>query len=60
MKLSQRVKWGHKEIEHCHITVRRLYTAIYDEDDDFEEVLSRLRTGDPLVYRVVHDFVVCR
>ena len=57
MKLSQRVKRAREEVERCHIAVRCLYTAIHDESEDFEEVLSRLRTGDPLVYGAVHDFV---
>ena len=57
MKLSQRVKRAHEEIERCHVAVRRLYTAIHDEDDDFEEALSRLWTGDPLVYGAVDDFI---
>lgn len=60
MKLFQRVKRAREEIERCHVAVRRLYTAIHDEDDDFEKVLSRLRTGDPLIYGAVHDFVTRR
>ena len=56
MKLSQRVKRAHEEIERCHIAVRRLYTAIHDENDFFRTTLSRLRTGDPLIYAAVHDF----
>lgn len=57
MKLSQRVKRAHEEIERCHIAVRRLYTAIYDEDDFFRATLSRLQTEDPLIYETVHDFI---
>jgi hypothetical protein len=60
MKLSQRVKRAHEEIERCHISVRRLYTAIHDEDDDFERALSRLQPGDPLIYGAVRDFVTRR
>ena len=60
MKLSQRVKRAHEEIDRCHIAIRRLYTAIHDETEDFEETLSRLRTGDPLVYGAVYDFVAHR
>jgi len=40
MKLLQRVKRAHEEIERCHIAVCRLYTAIHDEDDSFKDVLS--------------------
>ena len=60
MKLSQRVKQAHEEIDQCHIAVRRLYTAIHDEKDFFNVTLSRLRSGDPLVYGAVHDFIVRR
>lgn len=60
MKLSQRLKRAHEEIERCHIAVRRLYTAIHDENDDFKKSLSRLRTGDPLIYGAVYEFVVHR
>ena len=60
MKLSQRVKRAHEEIERCHIAVRRLYTAIHDENDDFERTLSRLETGDPLLYGAVGSFVAHR
>jgi hypothetical protein len=57
MKLSQRVKWAHEEIERCHIAVCRLYTAIHNENDNFEKALSRLRNGDPLMYGAVHEFI---
>ena len=60
MKLSQRVKRAHEEIDHCHIAVRRLYTAIHDEDDDFEKTLSKLQDGDPHIYGAVHDFITYR
>ena len=60
MKLSQRVKRAHEEIERCHIAVRRLYTAIQDENDLFRTTLSRLQNGDPLVYGAVHDFITHR
>src|ERR1700753_795192 len=43
MKLSQRVKRAHEEIQRCHIAVRRLYTAIYNEDNNFKNALSRLQ-----------------
>ena len=57
MKLFQRVKRAHEEIERCHTAVRRLYTAIHDENNDFETTLTRLRTGDTLVYGAVYDFI---
>ena len=60
MKLYQRVKRAREEVERCHIAVRRLYTAIHDEDDNFEESLSKLQAGDPLVYEAVRDFVTHR
>ena len=60
MKLSQRVKQAREEIERCHIAVRRLYTAIHDKNDFFRMTLTRLQTGDTLVYGAVHDFVACR
>ena len=60
MKLSQRVKRAHEEVERCHIAIRRLYTAIHDEDDFFRTTLSRLECGDPLVYGAVHDSISCR
>jgi hypothetical protein len=60
MKLSQRVKCAHEEIERCHIAIRRLYTAIYDENNFFRLTLSRLQTGDSLVYGAVHDFTTRR
>ena len=60
MKLYQRVKRAHEEVERCHIAIRCLYTAIHDEDDDFDESLSRLQVGDPLIYGAVHEFVTRR
>ena len=57
MKLSQRVKRAHEEIQRCHIAVRRLYTAIYDEEDNFTNTLSQLQDGDPCIYGVVYDFI---
>ena len=60
IKLSQRVKRAHEEIERCHIAVHRLYTAIQDENEMFETTLSRLQTGDPLIYGAVHDFATRR
>ena len=60
MKLSQRVKRAREEVERCHIAIRRLYTAIRDEDDFFARTLSRLQAGDPALHRMVHDFVTRR
>ena len=60
IKLSQRVKRAHEEIDRCHIAICRLYTAIYDEDDDFKDTLSRLQNGDPCIYGAVHDFTTHR
>ena len=60
MKLSQRVKRAHEEVERCHIAIRRLYTAIQDEDDLFTRTLSRLQSGDPVPYRMVRDFTTPR
>lgn len=60
MKLHQRIKRAHEEIGRCHIAVRRLYTAILDENDHFEKSLSQLQTGDPLIYGAVHDFITYR
>jgi len=60
LKLYQRVKRAREEVERCHIAIRRLYTAIHDEDNDFDESLSKLQAGDPLIYRAVHDFVAYR
>ena len=57
MKLSQRVKRAHEEIERCHIAVCCLYMAIHDENDDLKKALSRLRNGDPLTYGAVHKFI---
>ena len=60
MKVSLRVKRAHEEIQRCHIAVRRLYTAIQDETDLFGATLTRLRGGDPLAYRAVHDTITRR
>jgi hypothetical protein len=60
MKISQRVKRAHEEIERCHVAIRRLYTSIYDEAEDFKNALSRLRTGDPLIYGAAFDFITRR
>ena len=57
MKLSQRVKRAHEELERCHITVHRLYTAIHDKDNNFKNVLSRLQTGNLLIYGATDDFI---
>jgi hypothetical protein len=60
MKVSLQVKHAHEEIQCCHIAVCWLYTAIQNENDMFGMTLSRLRTGDPLVYGAVCDFVTRR
>jgi hypothetical protein len=60
MKLSQRVKRAREEIDRCHIAVRRLYTAIHDENDFFRTTLARLQTGDLLIYGAVHDYTTRR
>lgn len=60
MKRSQRIKRAHEEIDCCHVAVRRLYTAIYDEEDKFEETLVRLKSGDPHIYGAVSEFVTRR
>lgn len=60
MKLHQRVKRAREEIERCHIAVRRLYTAIHDEEDDFKNFLSKPGNVDPLIYAAVHDFATRR
>jgi hypothetical protein len=60
MKLYQRVKRAHEELERCHIAIRRLYTSIHDEDDDFKNLLSKLQTGDLVLYGAVRDFVTHR
>jgi len=60
MKLSQRVRRAHEEVERCYIAVRRLYTAILDEDDTFKDTLSRLQNGDPCIYEAVRDFITRR
>ena len=60
MKLSQRVRRAHEEVQRCHIAIRRLYTAILDEDDTFKDTLSRLQNGDPCIYKAVCDFITRR
>lgn len=60
MKLSQRVKRAHEEIERCHIAIRRLYTAIHDESDLFRKTLSRLQPGHPLIHKAVLNYVARR
>ena len=60
MKRSQRVRRAHEEIVRCHISVRRLYTAILDENDLLRTTLSRLQAGDSLVYAAVQDFATRR
>ena len=57
MKLSQRVKQAQEEIQWCHISIRRLYTAIHDENDFFRMTLSRIQGGDLLIYGAIHDFI---
>jgi len=57
MKSFQRVKRAHEEIECCHIAIRRLYTAILDENDGFDRVLSQPHLATSPVYGAVQDFV---
>ena len=57
MKLSQWVKRAQEEIQWCYISIRRLYTAIHDENDFFRMTLSRIRSGNLLIYGAVHDFI---
>lgn len=59
MKSFQQVKRAHEEIERCHIAIRRLYTAILDENDKFSEVLSQPQLAISPVHGAVQDFV-CR
>jgi hypothetical protein len=56
MKSFQRVKRAGEEIERCNIAVRRLYTAILDENDKFDEVLSRPQLTASPMYGAVKDF----
>ena len=56
MKSFQRVKRAREEIERCNIAIRRLYTAILDENDKFTETLSRPQLMASPVYGAVRDF----
>ena len=60
MRLSQRVKRAHEEVERCHIAICRLYTSIQDENDFFAGTLSRLQAGEQVLYGMVHNFAARR
>ena len=60
MKRRQRVRRAYEEIDRCHIAVRRLYTAICDENDLFRATLSQLQARDPLIHAAVRDFTTCQ
>ena len=57
MKLSQQVKRAQEEIQRCYISIRCLYTAIHDENDFFRMTLSRIWSGNLLIYGAIHDFI---
>jgi len=59
MKSFQRVKRACEEIERCHIAIHCLYTAILNENDEFNRVLSQPHLATSSVYSAVQDFV-CR
>jgi hypothetical protein len=56
MKSFQRVKRAREEIERCNVAVRRLYTAILDENDKFGEALSQPQLTASPVIGAVKDF----
>ncbi len=60
LKLRRRIARAYEEIQRCNVEVRRVHTAIQDEDRLFTSVLTRLvATSDP-VCGAVHSFATRR
>ncbi|KAH9931189.1 hypothetical protein B0H21DRAFT_699872 [Amylocystis lapponica] len=60
MKLTRRIERAHEEIVRCNVEVRRLHTAIRDEDMLFGAVLEDLQRRRDILYGPVHEFCVRR
>jgi hypothetical protein len=60
MKQAQRVAQAHTEIARCNVELRRLHTAILDEESHFVKVLDGLKTTGQNIYYAVLDYCTLR
>ncbi|KAG1897855.1 uncharacterized protein F5891DRAFT_1191479 [Suillus fuscotomentosus] len=56
MRQHLRIQWAREEVVRCNVEIRRIHTAIIDEDHHFSRILKDLDdTGSPLLV-AAHDF----
>lgn len=60
MKMQHRIARAREEIIRLNVEVRRLHTAIRDEDALFAATLSRLKETDHILYPAMYDFIIRR
>ncbi|EIW73883.1 hypothetical protein CONPUDRAFT_68205 [Coniophora puteana RWD-64-598 SS2] len=60
MRSAFRVQRAQEEIERCNVEVRRLHTAIIDEETHFASVVARLRVEGSVLLTVTEDFCLRR
>jgi hypothetical protein len=60
MKQSQRIAQAHTEILRCNVELRRLHTAICNEEQLFTDVLDKLKTSGQKIYFSVLEYCTHR
>ena len=60
IKKFLRVRRAHEEIDRCNIEVRRLFTAIYDEDRKFDAILEGLVAKNDIVLGATREYCLRR
>jgi hypothetical protein len=60
MKQALRIQQARAEITRCNVEVRRLHTAICDEEQTFVVVLETLKTSGEAIYPAVLDYCTRR
>ncbi|KAH7904203.1 hypothetical protein BJ138DRAFT_1239965, partial [Hygrophoropsis aurantiaca] len=56
MKQSLRIKRAQEEIIRCNIEIRRIQTAIHDEEKHFDQVIDRLKASDSHLMGPINEF----
>lgn len=55
-----RIKRAREEITRCNIELRRLHTAIFDEERHFKAVLARAKASGTMLFDVILDYCTRR
>ncbi|RXW20422.1 hypothetical protein EST38_g5446 [Candolleomyces aberdarensis] len=58
MKRHQRIKRAHEEVARLHVEILRVYSAIEAEEEQFRDVLRRLKVSKDPIHATVNEF--CR